>query len=614
MPGLVGVVGDMPPEARDKLLKDMAQALKHEDWYQVQLYTDEEAGLGRVSVGILNPEPQPIWNEDHTLCIVMEGEVYNYEDEKLRLIERGHRFQVDNDPEYVLHLYEEYGKDFALKLNGAYVAAIWDSRERELLVVNDRLGLRPVYYAQLEDVLLFASGVRSLLTHPGLSRQVDVVGLAQLLTFQHLLGNRTLLTDVHLLPPACMLLHRGGGPSLRRYWTLQYATTYAPKREDDYVQEFLYCIERAVRRQMPNDGIPSAVLLTGGLDSRMVLSELMYIAPHQQIQTFTFGRPGCDDARFAREIARTLGVSHQFFELKPGFLLQCGEEGVRLTDGMKSCAQMHALATLREESRRARLLYVGFLGDSLMGDFVTRSLWASYERSDLSRMLFEMSNNVFREDQYAGLFSPGLCSQVSEAVGTSFQSALDESTSVLAADIRDRFVLCHLERRFTVMGHEIFRSQAAVRTPFCDKDLVEFMLTMPPGFRLDRQLITRALGQAFPSVAKIPRDRTGLPLVTCFRDLQIRASNQIRWWLREAGLKGVQAPGRKHYADYDGWMRTVLRPWVEETLLSKRSLERGYFNPEYIRNLVAEHMVGANHARKLGVLLSLELWHRLFLD
>jgi len=137
---------------------------------------------------------------------------------------------------------------------------------------------------------------------------------------------------------------------------------------------------------------------------------------------------------------------------------------------------------------------------------------------------------------------------------------------------------------------------------------------VPPGFRLDRQLIIRALGKAFSSVAKVPSDRTGRPLVTCFRDLRIQAGNQLRWRLRAAGLKWIPERDYRPYADYDGWMRTVLRPWVEETLLNKRTLERGYFNPEYIHDLVAEHMAGANHARKLGVLLTLELWQRLFID
>lgn len=615
MPGLVGVVGDMAPEARDKLLEDMAQALKHEDWYHVHLYTDADVGLGRVSLGILNPEPQLIWNEDHTLCIVMEGEVYGYEDEKRELIERGHRFQVDNDPEYVLHLYEEYGEDFALKLNGAFVAAIWDRRKRKVLAVNDRLGLRPLYYTLANDVLLFASSVRSLLAHPALSRQVDVVGVAQFLTFEHLLGNRTLLTDVYLLPPGCTLSYEDGELSLRRYWILKYAPTYALRSEDDYLQEFLWHMKRALRRQMPSNEIPSAVLLSGGVDSRMVLSGLMRTEPNRQMQAFTWGRPGCDDARFAREIARKLKVPHHFFELKPDYLLRCGKEGVRLTDGMKSCVHMHVLGTLREASQRARLLYFGFGGDSLMGRFLTRNLWANYGNVDLTQMLFEMHSRVFRRTEYASLFSSDLRLRISEAVVETFQSALDESTAVLAADRYNRFVLCHEKRRFQMMGHELARSQVAVRTPLCDNDLVEFMLNVPPGFRFDRHLFIRGLSKDFPSIAKIPQAGIiGLPLVPCFRDLRIRASRQIRWRLRAAGLKWIPVHEFKHYADYDGWMRTVLRTWVEDVLLSKRALDRGYFNPEYVRNLVAEHMAGANHARKLGALLTLELWYKLFLD
>jgi asparagine synthase (glutamine-hydrolysing) len=614
MPGLIGVIGEVASETQDRLLDNMAQALKHEDWYKVHLYSDEGVGLGRVSVGVLNPEPQPIWNEDHTLCIVMEGEVYDYGDEKRRLIERGYEFRMDNDPEYVLYLYEEYGEDFVSKLNGAFVAAIWDARRRKLIVANDHMGLRPLYYTQVDGVLLFAAGVRSLLSHPGLSRQIDVVSMAQLLTFEHVLGNRTLLTDVHLLPPACVLVYEDGRLSIRHYWVLQYTSTHEPRSEGDFFQEYLARMERAFRRQKPNEAIPSAVSLSGGTDSRVVLAQLMDVAPDEQIHTFTFGLPGSDDHRFARDISRAMGVTNHFFELTPDFLLTSGPEGVQLTDGMKSCAHMHMLANIRKEGQYARLIYIGYPGDSLMGRFLIRNFWGNYTPHDLANFIIEKESVVFKTAEHEGLFAPDHYALVSEAVADTFRSALNESTSELAADRYNRFILRHLKRRFQVMGHELVRSQVALRTPFADRELVEFMLSVPPGFRLDRYLFMRALTEVFVPVAKVPRTGTGQPFVPCFRDLRFRVSNQVGWRLRAAGLKWAPVFESKHYADYGGWMRTALRPWVEDTLLSKRALERGYFKPAFIRNLVAEHIAGANHTFKLGILLTLELWHRQFID
>lgn len=611
MPGLVGVVGDMPPEARDKLLRNMAQALKHEDWYQVYLYADEAVGLGRVSLGILNPEPQPIWNEDHTLCIVMEGEVYGYEDEKRRLIERGHRFAVGNDVEYVLHLYEEYGEDFALKLNGAFVAAIWEPRVRRLLIINDRLGLRPLYYTQQNGKLLFAAGVRALLSCPYPARRVDLLALAEFLSLEYVLGDKTLLTDVHLFPPASLLAYHRGRLTIRPYWKLAFADTYPMQDEETIIEGVLYHLRQAVARQMRDDGI-IGVMLSGGLDSRFILA--LMGEQEQSVRTFTFGIPGCDDARSAWEVATRVGTSHHFLELEPGYLLEMGEEGVCLTDGMSSCAHMHVLGNLRQEAESVQILYLGFLGDALMGAHLHRDLWASYDEESFTRLLFQRTNVLFTEKEQAELFGEEVYRRVKGTVFASFQAVLEESNGILIADRQNCYDLHQRQRRFILNGHELLRSRLAVRTPFCDKDLVDFMLTVPPGLRLERRILVTALQRAFPELAKIPYEGTGLPLTSCFRDLCIRADRQIRWWLRAAGLKVVPEQRHRPYADYNTWMRTVLRPWVEDTLLSKRALERGYFNPGYIRNLVAGHMVGANHARKLGVLLTLELWHQLFLD
>ncbi len=603
----------MPLEARGKLLADMAQALKHEDGYEVHLFADDRVGLGRVSLGILNPKPQPVWNEDETLCIVMEGEVYGYDDEKQHLIERGHRFRVNNDPEFVLHLYEEYGEEFALKLNGAFVAAIWEPQGRKLLIVNDRLGLRPLYYAQRNGCLTFASGVRALLTDPALPRHLDPIATAQFLSFQYVLGNRTLLTEVHLLPPASLLTFYNGRLTTRPYWTLEFADVCRPRGEEAYLEGLIHHLRQAVTRQAHED-LPAGVSLSGGLDSRVILALLRDGPAIEPLHTFTFGIPNCDDARFAQEVATLVGSRHHFFELRSDYLLDVGEEGVRLTDGLNSCKHMHALATLRAQAEHASVFYIGFMGDALMGGHLNRQLWAGYDEDTLSRLLFDHINTVFRQEEQEDLFTEGFQRRINGAVFDSFRAALAESKATLVANWQDHFDLRQRQRRFILNGHELLRSRVIVRTPFCDNDLVEFMLTVPPGLRLDRFLLIEALVRTFPDLAKVPYEGTGFPLVACARDLRIRISNRVRWRLHAAGLKWVPVPQKRPYADYSGWMRTALRPWVEGILLDRHTLERGYFNPDYVRNLVAEHMACANHARRLGVLLTLELWHRLFLD
>ena len=183
MPALIGFVKKNINGSTTEFLLKMASALEPEDRFQVDLHSGEDFGLGRVTLGIANPEPQPIWNEDETLCLFMEGEIYDYADLKQLLLERGHRFKVDDDAEFVLHLYEEFGEEFAEKLNGAFVIAIWDQRISKLLVVNDRLGLYPLYYARVNGGLTFGSGVRALLADSALPRSVDPVAVSQFLVY-----------------------------------------------------------------------------------------------------------------------------------------------------------------------------------------------------------------------------------------------------------------------------------------------------------------------------------------------------------------------------------------------------------------------------------------------
>jgi asparagine synthase (glutamine-hydrolysing) len=612
MPGLVGFVGKAGERNPETLLADMARAIKHEDWYQVDLYQGEDFGLGRVSLGFLNPEPQPIWNEDKTLCLVMEGEVYDYQDLKQRLIARGHCFRIDNDAEFVLHLYEEFGEEFASQLNGAFVAAIWDTRSHKLWVVNDRFGLQVLFYRQAGGRLLFAGHSAAFLADSTYSPQVDGVAVAEFFSFEHVLGDRTFLAEVKLLPPGSILTFEVGHLSIRAYYDFHFEEDYQDHSEAWYIERWAHLMRQAVERRMRGDG-PSGVQLSGGLDSRVVLA--MMERQHYPLHTITFGIPGCDDARLAREVAAKRNTTHHFLELKPDYLRRLAEEGVKLSNGLKSCVHMHVLGTLRETAEIVNVLFTGSLGDSIMGSHVQRSLLGFCAPSVLTQMLFEHYNNCFREEVHQKLFSDEFYAQVKGSVFEEFSQALAESHACLADNKRSHYSIRQNDRRWVLEGQNLLRNRLIVRTPFYDNDLVDFMMAVPPGLRCDSHLYIRGFIQAAPDLAKIPCDKTGLPFVPCMRDLSVRAGRQVRWWLREGRLKWISAPQKRPYADYDLWMRGVLREWVEDVLLDRRTLDRGYVRPDYVRTLVERHMRGeGNFARQLSGLMTFELWNRLFLD
>jgi asparagine synthase (glutamine-hydrolysing) len=613
MPGLVGIVSDLDGESTKTQLINMIHAMQQKDWYKSDQYIGAGVGLGRVSTALLNPEPQPIWNEDKTVCIVMEGELFDSKSLKQELIVKGYRFELDNDAELILHLFEEYGKDFAIRLNGVFVAAIWNQREQELLLVNDRLGLRPLYYASYNGRFAFASGVRALLTDPSFPRIVDAVAIAQMLSFEYILGNRTLLRNAQLLPPASLLILHGGNFTISPYWEACFSNPYHLRGREEYLEGLIHYMRQAVARQMPGD-IPAGLNLSGGLDSRMLLGLLRADQPILPLRTYTFGVPGCDDVRIARELAHLMHVPHSHFELKPAYLLNLVEEGVRLTDGMESAVHMHALANLETQAGQVRILYTGFLADYLVSPEIKREWLANFDSESIKNFIFNDINILFRKISNEDLYTKDFQRQFGLEYVEDFQNRVAESRAANLADWRDQFDLYQRQRRFTKQGDELLRSRVICRTPFSDNDLVEFSLSMPPGLRLERLIFIEALVRLFPNLAKVPWDKTGFPLVPSARELYLRFDQQARWQLRKYGFKGIPDRHRRSYVDYDSWMRTELRGWVEGILLSKRTSERGYFNPSFIRNLVSLHMDGQNFSAELGILITIELWHRQFLD
>lgn len=622
MPGLVGYVKKEPTAAAGLQLEAMARRLENDGRFHSHLFEGQGFGLGRVSLDILNPQPQPVWNPQRNRCAVLEGEFYDQQPLRQALEQRGVRFQTQSDAELALHLYEAYGENFAARLNGIFAIAIWDGVQQKMLVINDRLSNQPVYYAHTASGLLFASGVRALLADPALSRQTDRLAIAQFLTFDHALDDRTLLEGVKLLPQASVLTYRQSGLegerlSIHPYWTLQYAEACPLVNENDLVDELKHLLKQAVARQTGGD-VSLGVLLSGGLDSRVILGELAAILPGEQLHTFTWGIPGCDDCRAAKELARVAHTRHHFFELKPDWLLHKAEQAVRITDGMGNVTNLHALATAEAESRIAQVVFKGFMGDAMMGYALMKRFWGDYDEDCWFHAHLQTHTEhgviAFQPEEQKQLFSPGFQAQVGDGVWESYRQGMKRSGSRQLAVQRLYFDMTQRVPRMTLNGVEVMRSYAPVRLPFCDNDLYEFTTRVPPGYLFERRLVTRAFSEAHPALAKVPIAGDGLPMVACAREIGARAWKLVQWHLRNHGLGRLAGPYARPYKDYNLWFRTLLRPWVEETLLSPAALGRGYFNPDYLRQLVAGHMAGANHAVRLGAFLSLELWHRQFID
>jgi len=267
MPGLVGIVDRK--KASKVLLENMINSIKHESWYKIDKFLKDKFALARVHLGILNPEPQPIFNEDKSLCIFMDGEIFDYEKEKEKIEQKGYKFYVNNDPEFCLHLYEEYGEKFVEKLNGSFVIIILDIKNQKLLIVNDRYGLRPLYYSQNNRKFLFASEVKAIIEDKEFKKEINDDAVAEFFTFGQLLGNKTFFKGINVFPPASVLVYKNGQIEIRRYWYFKFEEGRSSYDEEYYVNTLVKLFEKSVERRLKN-GKKIGISLSGGLDSSCV--------------------------------------------------------------------------------------------------------------------------------------------------------------------------------------------------------------------------------------------------------------------------------------------------------------------------------------------------------
>ena len=615
MTGIVGFTYSGDSAAAGAELSAMLTAVKDHPSYRVEQWVGDGVALGRVSLGRIDKHPQPVWNEDRTRCIVFEGELFNSAPLRTDLEAANHVFKLGSAAEVVLHLWEECGEEGLKRLNGGFTFAVWNTVDRSLAVGNDRFGFRHLYYTLLGNELAFACGVRGLLAHSQLPRTIDKVGISQALHFEYLLGDRTYLAGVKLLPPAGVLYLQSERFERQRYWQWSMPQTYEPHSFVEYQRELVRLYKQSAARQVPDGAVRGGMNLSGGLDSRMLLGVLATQMDARNLQTYSFGIEGCDDVALGRQAAHIVHAPHRALPLPEDYLLSFAQLGVRLTDGMDSSIHIHTLANITAQAQEVDLLYTGFYSDSITDSDGTREWLVRFDDETSLRLHYEYMHKLFPNDPDSAIYTPEFLAETQEEFEAAFRQAVGEVKDVTMSNWLDSVEIVHRQRRLTQFGNDLIRWQLECRTPFTDTDVVDFCLRLPPGLRVDRCLFTGTLVNSFPKLAKVPNDRTGLPFLVDARYLVLQTRINLLYWLHKRGLvRDRPKHKRKLYARYDLWFRTKLRSWLEGILLDRRTLERGILRAEVIRQIVQEHMAGADRTHELGMLLSIELWHRAYID
>lgn len=315
MCGIVGVLNLHEPQpVPETILRQMLGMIRHRGPDEFGIYRDERVNLGnaRLSIVDLSGGQQPISNEDDSLWIVFNGEIFNYQELRPDLERRGHRFKTHCDTEIILHLYEEYGPECLNYLNGQFAIALWDTRKQRLLLARDRLGVRPLFYTLANDQLIFGSEIKTLLAHPAVAAEIDPASLSQVLTFWSVQIPNTIFKNISTLPPGHYLIAQSGQLTIQPYWELDFeAGDRATYSSQDYLEEFEQLLIDATLIRLRAD-VPVGAYLSGGLDSSTTTAIIRNYTQNP-LETFSiaFSDSEFDESEFQRRMANELGTDHQ---------------------------------------------------------------------------------------------------------------------------------------------------------------------------------------------------------------------------------------------------------------------------------------------------------------
>ncbi|HKQ80567.1 MAG TPA: asparagine synthase (glutamine-hydrolyzing) [Blastocatellia bacterium] len=632
MCGICGIVipKQLNRRVSEPLLVAMRDTLTHRGPDDSGLYLGEGVGLGhrRLSIVDLGGGRQPMANEDHRVWIAFNGEIYNHRDLRPGLEERGHQYRTASDTETIIHLYEERGPRVAESLEGMFAFAIWDSARRQLLLARDRLGIKPLYYALASDgSLYFASEIKALVEARAVAPEINYPALPDYLANHATSGEETLFRGVKRLLPGHTLIWRDGRVEIRQYWELSFAHhSHHSLSDHDAIEQWSELFREAVRSHLMAD-VPLGVFLSGGIDSSAIVAMMSSMSP-ERIKTFSvgFAEREANELGYARMVARAFRTDHhevivspaQFFALMPKLIWHEDEPLGHLASVplyfVSKLAARHVKVTLTgegsdelmagyyrywktvynlslgaryhgwtpEKLRRAARNGIDWLPD---GSSLRRRLSQTFlaRTPDLESLYLE-NFAVFSRAQQLRMLTP----EAKKRAGAldPFVTARHYFQQSDATTTLNR--LLYVDSKTYL--HELLMKQDQMsmaaslesRVPFLDHTLVEFTAQLPDRMKLRRWTTKYVLRQSMKGLLPEPiltRRKMGFP------------------------------------TPVGAWFRGAYRSVIDEYALSARSLERGVFDPAFVRNLVAEHQSGArDHSQRLWSLVNFEMWARQFID
>jgi asparagine synthase (glutamine-hydrolysing) len=597
-------------------LEAAAHAIRHRGPDDAGFHDEPGAGLAfrRLSIVDVHTGHQPLGNEDGTVLIAYNGEIYNHLALRAELEARGHRYRTRSDTETIVHAYEEWGDDCVKRLDGMFAFALWDRRRRRMLAARDRVGIKPLYWTRSGGGVAMASEIKSLLAFPGVERRVRLEGVAEHLSLRYVASPATLFEGIHKLPPGHRLVLESGGDRVERWWRPEFGPRLDPS-DADALAEVEARLNASVKSHLMSE-VPLGALLSGGVDSSLVVA-LMSRLLDRPVQTFSVGfdAPGpYSELPFARRVAEHFRTEHREIVVGARDLLRELPQLVWHQDEPVSEPAAIPTALVTQLARQTvTVVLTGEGGDELFAGYPKYAVepWArtlahvpaplrdAFLDHGIDRLPFGFRklqvvgrSARFRDEAerlaawfagFAGaerdrLFGPALRSHA-DAGPAAFRRALADSAArepldrMLDVDVR----LWLTDDLLMKMDKMSMASSVEARVPLLDNPLIDWALRLHPRHKvrgLEGKVLLKRLARKL-----LPREVVDRPKV------------------------GFTVP-------LSPWFRGELRELVADTLLSTSCLSRGWYDPAVLRATVDEHLAGRrDRGRELWTLLALELWH-----
>jgi asparagine synthase (glutamine-hydrolysing) len=582
----------------------------------VDTWSDTHLRIHRVHHGVLNRERQPIFNESGSICLVMDGEVFDYEENRRQLVDMGHRFRFENnDAEYCLHLYEESGAEGFKDLNGSFCLAVYEIPSKELLLVSDRFCSRPLFYCHRKDGTLgFASQFSSVCQCFDVKWKLDIRSIFEFFTFRRVLGRKTYYRDVLVIPPATVLRYRDGDLSLRPYWEMRYTDGHG--KEKDYVNELAAAIQRSVKRRTEGN-YRYGLLLSGGLDSRTVLA-----ASDKKMSCFTIGDFRNREVKTAQRIAKIRRCNHVFLERPLNHYPDLIDQGIEISGGMHLFIHAHNLGLFNEIQKDCDVLLHGYLFDVLLKGKGVPENRVSTTNVITKADLMDMPTVSLFKRKPEQLFV--------EPYSTNFRQSIEQSLEELLHDAAQRnaekprreldyfqFHSAHNCEAYLYTTH--IRPHMNERLVALDNELFDLYLEIPLRLRVNGRLFKKAMRKINLRLTLVPDANTRIaPIVPEW--VQGGMNRVINISEKLIKLLNLSSPANLTYTNgsWPNWSQlikhnTKLRNRMRSTLSDPDCLDPSIFNTRKIGKMLEEHLAGEkDHVEFLYLLLNFGGWYKKF--